>query len=191
MTLRLMTRHGTLPVGPTDGDEVRAFQSGDRTAFDRLVDRHQKSLLRLSLRLLGASEDARDLFQDVFLQVFRNLKDLEHPDAFRSWMYQIAIRMARKRRMRPRPVPAAETLELLQAPTAMDAIERREDLDRLRTCLERLPGRQKEVVLLRNYEDLSFAEIGRILGISEEAARANHYQGLRRLRGEFHMEESP
>ena len=77
---------------------------------------------------------------------------------------------------------ALDRPEELVAPAAGDRLELDDDLARLRGRLAELPPRQREVVVLRHYQGLSFAEIAQALDIREDAARANHYQGLQRLR---------
>jgi RNA polymerase sigma-70 factor (ECF subfamily) len=183
----------TVPAKPTDSAadaaEVRAFLAGDESAFERLVDRHQRPVLQLCQRLLGP-EESKDLFQDVFLQAYRALPQLRAPGAFRTWLYRIAIRRARRRFVaRPRPAAVADA-DLFAAPAASDPLELGEDVGRLRNALGHLPERQREVVVLRHYHELSFAEIAAILSIREDAARANHYQGLKRLRRELFDERA-
>lgn len=181
----------TVPAKPfdsaNDAAEVRAFLAGDEGAFERLVDRYQRPILHLCQRLLGI-EESKDLFQEVFLQAWRALPQLRSPGAFRTWLFRITIRRARRRRL-ARPGPAGlDNLDRFTAESEGDPIELSEELARMRGSLARLPERQREVVLLRHYEDLSFAEIAAVLGIREDAARANHYQGLKRLRRELHVD---
>lgn len=175
-----MTAPGKVLEPPQDGDEVRAFQAGDQDAFERLVDRYQRPVLALCQRLAGA-DDAKDLFQEVFLQAYRALPQLRAPAAFRTWLYRITIRKARRAVSSRRGGELADP-DSLAAPPPPDRAELEEELVRLRARLAELPPRQREVVVLRHYEGLSFAEIAEILGIREDAARANHYQGLQRLR---------
>ena len=179
-----MTVPAKPPASATDAEEVRAFLGGDEAAFERLVDRYQRPVLSLCQRLIGAG-DAKDLFQDAFLQCYRALPQLRAPGAFRTWLFRITVRRAR-RHLLARPGPGAladaDGFAAPPVPAGTDRLELDEDVARLRSSLARLPERQREVVVLRHYEDLSFAEIATILGIREDAARANHYQGLKRLR---------
>jgi RNA polymerase sigma-70 factor (ECF subfamily) len=179
--MKAMTAPGKVFEPPADGDEVRAFQAGDAEAFERLVDRYQRPVLSLCQRLVGAS-DAKDLFQDVFLQAFRALAQLRAPGAFRTWLFRITVRKAQRRIVARRGGGDLEDPDTVAAPAATDCVETDEELVRLRARLAELPPRQREVVLLRHYQGLSFAEIAETLGIREDAARANHYQGLQRLR---------
>lgn len=194
--IHAMTVPAKPPDSASDADEVRAFLAGDEAAFERLVDRHQRTLLHLCQRLVGAS-DAADLFQEVFLQCYRMVHQLREPEAFRAWLLQITVRRARRRQQaRPGPL-AVEEPELFAAPAVGDPLELADEVAALRRALERLPPRQREVVVLRHDQGLSFAEIAALLEIREDAARANHYQGMRRLRRELlgatddRSEESP
>lgn len=175
----------TAPAKPsdttTDAVEVRAFLAGDASAFERLVDRHQRAILHLCQRLVGPS-DAADLFQEVFLQCWRSLAQLREPAAFRGWMLQITVRRARRRREQDRGPRGVADPESFAAPAAGDAAELADEVAQLRAELDRLPDRQREVVVLRHDHGLSFAEIAATLSIREDAARANHYQGMKRLR---------
>jgi RNA polymerase sigma-70 factor (ECF subfamily) len=179
--MKAMTAPGKVLEPPPDGDEVRAFQAGDLDAFERLVDRYQRPVLSLCQRLVGNGE-AKDLFQEVFLQAFRALPQLRAPAAFRTWLFRITVRKAHRRVATRRGGAELADPDLLAAPQPDDRAELDEELARLRARLAELPPRQREVVVLRHYQGLSFAEIAEVLGIREDAARANHYQGLQRLR---------
>jgi RNA polymerase sigma-70 factor (ECF subfamily) len=185
-----MMRVSPLPLKPRDSaldaDEVRAFLAGDEAAFERLVDRWQRPVLHLCQRLVDA-ETADDLFQEVFLAVHRALPRLRAPGAFKTWLFRITIRRARRRAAaRDRASSGGAEVDLLAAPRAADPVELADDLARLRAALAKLPERQREVVVLRHYQELSFAEVAEALSIREDAARANHYHGLKRLRRELH-----
>jgi RNA polymerase sigma-70 factor (ECF subfamily) len=120
----------------------------------------------------------------VFLQVYRSLGSLRQPAAFRSWLYRLVLRKAqRMRRQR-----GEEELATQPADTSSGAAakaEHQEEIELVQRCLERLPPRQREVVVLRQLQELTYQEIAAILGIREDAARANHYQALQRLRQEL------
>jgi RNA polymerase sigma-70 factor (ECF subfamily) len=182
-----MTAPAKPPDAATDADLVRAFVGGDTDAFERLVDRHQRAILHLCQRLVGPT-DAADLFQEIFLQCWRSLAQLRAPEAFRAWLLRIAVRRARRRRARQLREPqAVDHPDQFIAPPQRDLAELTEDVARLRMALALLPDRQREVVVLRHDHGLTFAEIAAALEIREDAARANHYQGLKRLRRELQL----
>jgi RNA polymerase sigma-70 factor (ECF subfamily) len=172
------------PADRDDLADVVAAIGGDEAAFERLVDRHQRPVLALCQRLVGAN-DAKDLFQETFLRACRGLPQLRAPAAFRTWLFRIAVRGARRRIATRGRTTTRDEFDSLVAPTGGDPLELREDVARLRVELANLPPRQREVVVLRHYHGLDFAQIATLLQIREDAARANHYQGLKRLRREL------
>jgi len=178
----------------TDRDIIARVLAGDRESFHDLVRRHESPLwatLRGSLRNL---EDAREVFQETWLRAFERLASLRDPARLRSWLLSIGLNLVRQRLRRPFPASAEQPArdggssfgELAADSDAPgDALERDEELERLRAAVGELPPRQREVVDLRVNHELSHAEIAELLGISEESSRANYYQALRRLKGRF------
>src|SRR5688572_10622072 len=136
----------TVPAKPSDSasdaDEVRAWLGGEAAAFERLVDRHQRPILHLCQRLVGAA-DANDLFQEVFLQCWRALPQLRVPEAFRAWLIRITVRRARRRLASRGREQGAEEPERFPAPDRDDPLELADDVARLRVALDRLPPRQR------------------------------------------------
>jgi RNA polymerase sigma-70 factor (ECF subfamily) len=161
---------------PKDDELVERFRSGERTAFDELVRRHQRSILLLGHRILRSTEDARDVAQRAFVQAYRQLGRFRGESSFRTWLYRIAANLAldalRKRGREAR---------LALVP---DEREGRDPFSehRLRRAVEELPDRQRLVVELRAFEELSFREIGELVGSTEDAAKMNFHHALKRLR---------
>lgn len=164
-------------------------RAGGREAFDALVTRHGPGLLAFLRRMVGRADDAQDLFQDVFLRAFKGISRLEDPDRVRPWLVTIAANVARRHFERRGRQPHEHSLEgeQLDAPddsavNALDDLETTERREGLQRAIERLPPRQKAVLSLRLDLELPFQEIAGAIGISEENARAHHYQALRSLR---------
>ena len=176
-----MTVPAKSPDSAADAEEIRAFLAGDETAFERLVDRHQRAVLHLCQRLLG-QEESKDLFQEVFLQAYRSLPQLRAAGAFRNWLFRIAVRRARRRIAARRPPLAVENAVVFAAPRANDPLELDEDVERLRGALALLPERQREVVVLRHYHELGFPAIAEILGSPVTTVKSRMARGLTLLR---------
>src|SRR5262245_36170070 len=89
-------------LGPSDHELIRAAQRGEERAFAELVQRHEERAVRVALALIANREDARDLAQEAFLRVFRNLERFDFQHEFTTWLYRIvtnlAIDLLRKRR---------------------------------------------------------------------------------------------
>src|SRR6185503_15075330 len=116
-------------MAPTDEELVAAFQSGDASAFDTLVGRWDRKIQGAIYRVLGATEDSRDLCQEVFLKAYRALGTFKREARFSSWLYQIALNACRDRLRRRRGRSyvsldeAGEVVELRSASPARSPLE--------------------------------------------------------------------
>src|SRR3954467_12527933 len=102
--------------GTHQGDSlIRAAQRGDQDAFEQLVRAYDQSILRLAMNLLRSPEDARDVYQETFLRVYRNLANFRFDCAFHTWIYRIATNLCldqlRKRKVRKEESPILTTPE--------------------------------------------------------------------------------
>jgi len=182
---------------------IRAAQSGDADAFERLVRSYDQQVLRLAMNLLRNAEDAHDVYQETFLRVFRNLGNFRFDCHFSTWLYRIATNLCldllRKRKVRRTEAAAVETedgvLDRLEAvPEARPAGDpQRAALNReLRSSIEQalaaLTPRERLVFELRHYQGMRLKEIGETLGSSEEAAKNCLFRATQKMRqalGEF------
>jgi RNA polymerase sigma-70 factor, ECF subfamily len=176
---------------PTDEDLVVAFQSGDIPAFDQLVRRWDRKIQGVIYRLVGNHDEARDLSQEAFLKAYRALGTFKQEARFSSWLYQIAINATRDRlrRRRRRTDLSLDDVEekgessLRDAgPSALDLIES-SDLSRaVAVAMAALPEEQREVVILKEYEGLTFPEIAETLDVPLSTVKTRLYRGLGQLR---------
>jgi RNA polymerase sigma factor (sigma-70 family) len=145
--------------------------------FQVFLEDHREDVYRFLVASVG-TEDADDCFQETFLSALRAYPRLEESSNLRGWILTIAHRKAidahRSRKRRPTPV---ETLP-------EEASEPRAGRDgSLWQAVRELPGKQRAAVVHRFVNDLAYADIGRMTGSSEEAARRNVHEGLKKLRG--------
>ncbi len=136
-----------------------------------------------TVRSLRDVDLAQDAFQETFLRAFRAYSRLPETANYRAWLYRIASNVchdARRQRAR-RPLPLDEAL--LYGDSLEDSAH--ELALAVRSFVDSLPGRQREAVLLRKFQGLGYDEIATALGCSMDAARANVYQGLRKVRAHF------
>ncbi|MEZ5099217.1 MAG: RNA polymerase sigma factor [Thermoleophilia bacterium] len=142
--------------------------------FERLYLAHRDEILRFLERRLGRPA-AEDAFQETFLRALRGYPSLAHGDELRAWLYAIAGRVvvdAHRRRRPAEPLPEQEA-------AAAEAVGLLEGVDELTAGL---PPRERAAVVLRYGLDLTYREIGALVGSSEEAARQAASAGVRRLR---------
>jgi RNA polymerase sigma-70 factor (ECF subfamily) len=178
-------------MSPSDEELVAAFQSGDIAAFDLLVRRWDRRIQGVVFRLVGNHEEARDLSQEAFLKAYRALGTFKKESRFSSWLYQIAINATRdrlRRRRRRTDVSLDEVEEggepsLRDAgPSALELIES-SDLSRaVAAAMASLPEEQREVVILKEYEELTFPEIAEALDVPLSTVKTRLYRGLGQLR---------
>jgi RNA polymerase sigma-70 factor, ECF subfamily len=176
---------------------IRAAQQGDQDAFEQLVRIYDQSVLRLAMNLLRSPEDARDVYQEAFLRVHRNLPNFRFDCSFHTWLYRIVTNLCldqmRKRKVRKEESAVVATEEGPR--DRMDLIaEARADSDPLRSLfsgqlrrriketLEGLTPRERMVFELRHYQGLRLRRIGEILGTSEEAAKNCLFRATQKMR---------
>lgn len=167
-----------------DLDFLDRFCGGDREAFNDLVRKYQKPLYSLLYRMVSDHDDAADLLQKTLVKAFTNLRGFERRSTFKTWLYQIAINLAKnlyRDRARAVHVPIDEVV-LGRAPGTIDALIRKDDRQRLRRAMADLPEKQRLTVMLRVQEQRSFAEIAEALCCTLGTAKANYHHGVQKLK---------
>ncbi len=179
---------------------IERAQRLEPDAYDTLVDAYGQRLFGFLYRLTGSREDAEDLLQEVFLRVIRTLPGYRHEGKFEGWLFRIAANLGRDRIRRARRTPTIismsggrEEQNDSEAPTDWDCsdqgeaspekpVMRREQVDHMRAALEQLPVAEREVIMLRHYSAMSFAEIAALMGTPLGTALARAHRGLAKLR---------
>lgn len=163
---------------------MERFIEGDAGAFDALFRRHAAPVRGFLFRLLGSPAAADDVTQVTFLSVVRARGRFERGARFKPWLYAIAANAARDLHRRRRPEELVAPEELPQASAEASGPEPRDaGLEKLvRAALAQLPEGQREVIAMHRFQELSFAEIGDALGITETAAKVRAHRGYVRLR---------
>lgn len=178
-------------MGPTDEELVEAFQRGDSSAFETLVRRWDRKIHGAIYRVVGSDEEARDLCQEAFFKAYRGLAGFKKEARFSSWLYQIALNACRDRlrRLRHRSHVSLDEMEdggdarlTVSGPTALDMVESRERSSVIAGAIAALPAEQREVIILKEYEGLTFPEIAEILEIPVSTVKTRMYRGLGQLR---------
>jgi len=187
-------------VSPQTDSLIRAAQRGDQDAFEQLVRAHDQSVLRLAMNLLRSPDDARDVYQEAFLRVYRNLDSFRFDCSFHTWLYRIVTNICldqlRKRKVRKEESAVVETsdgpidrMEVFEEEAAHADPERtfwnRELKQRIENALRDLTPRERMVFELRHYQGLRLRNIGDLLGTTEEAAKNCLFRATRKMRVEL------
>jgi RNA polymerase sigma-70 factor (ECF subfamily) len=164
--------------GQEDEHLVRSFKQGNEDAFDRIFEKYHVQIYSICYRYTRNEADARDLTQEVFIKVYRNLAKFRMRAKLFTWLYRITVNTClsfkrRERRFDPLPEALPDDKPLGQRVMLKEAIGE---------ALRKLPERQRITFILRHYEGYTFSEIGEIMGITSGAAKANHYHAIRKLR---------
>jgi RNA polymerase sigma-70 factor (ECF subfamily) len=178
-------------AGLSDEELVEEFQRGDRYAFDVLVGRWDRKIQGAIYRIMGPEEDARDLSQETLLKAYRALGSFKKEARFSSWLYQIALNVCRDRMRRRKARPQVSLDEMMEAgeiaplgrgPNPLELIEARDLSRTVAAAVESLPPEQREVIVLKEYQGLTFLEIAQALDVPISTVKTRLYRGLGQLR---------
>lgn len=168
----------------TDGEFVRRVLGGDARAFELLVDRHYAVCLRFADRLIGNRADAEEAVQDTFVRAYRALGRYRDENRFRSWLFRILVNRCRtqaRRAARRQRIDALQS-ERFGTPVHEPARVADDELSPLlRSALASLPTAQREAVLLKHVEELSYEEMAVITGARISALKMRVKRGLETL----------
>lgn len=179
----------------SDDHLIARTLAGETEAFSILVRRWERPIYSLTLRMLGRDEDARDACQEAFLAAFRNLSKFRGDAKFSSWMYRIALNACHTRLRNGagqggisysldqedehgRRMDVADTM-LESMP---DQLQRREQTQLVRRALQALPPELRQVIVMKEYEEMTFAEIAEVLGLPVSTVKSRLYTGLQQMR---------
>jgi RNA polymerase sigma-70 factor (ECF subfamily) len=187
----------------SEGDEalVRAFQLGDKAAFDKLVLKHKDKLFNIIYWFLGDYEEANDCAQETFIKLFRSLKKFRFESAFSTWLYRIAINTSKNRlksseyRWKKKTVPIEKpegsksgnpVLEIKDdSPSPVIEFEKKERLGLIKEAINSLSEEQNRVIVLRDIQGLSYEEIADITGLNLGTIKSRIARGRLELRNKL------
>jgi RNA polymerase sigma-70 factor (ECF subfamily) len=163
-----------------DGDLVERSLRGNAEAFRPLVERYQKVLFTVALRMLGDREDALDAAQSAFAKAYEKLPSYDRRHKFFSWLYRILVNECLNVRRAQR-----ERAPLDPELAGPDNPQRSAALAQLRTqvqaALAQLSKEQREVIVLRHFAEMSYEEIEEALAIPEKTVKSRLYEARQRL----------
>jgi RNA polymerase sigma-70 factor, ECF subfamily len=178
---------------------VRKSQAGDRLAFEELVRRYDRDVLRLAMNLVHRAEDARDIYQESFLRVYRNLSRFRFECSFYTWLYRIVtnvgldhLRRRTSHREDQAPVPEEaeggtrdffdRQPELSAASNPEKSLLGQEVGEKIRDAMKRLSPRERIVFEMKHYQGMRLRAIGEMLGTSEETVKNSLFRATKKLR---------
>jgi len=185
-------------MGTATSDEqiVERALTGDAEAFGEIVQRWERRIFALSFGMLGREEDARDATQETFLAAFRNLRAFRGEAKVSSWLHRIAVNqcITRQRRAKVRSESALETEEEKDAASfaapvrysPLRVVESRETTAAVRLAVNSLPIELRQVVVMKEFEELTFKEIADALDLPLSTVKSRLYTALKQLQMRLH-----
>jgi RNA polymerase sigma-70 factor, ECF subfamily len=190
---------------PDDRALIERAQTGDREAFEELVHRYDRDVLRIALNVLHKTEDARDVYQEAFLKIYKNLPRFRFECSFYTWMYRVVTNVCldhlRRRASRPEDQSPEYPVSLNGDAPATDFFDRQEEKgaasdperrlmgqeigQRISSALELLTPRERIVFEMKHYQGLKLRAIGEALGTTEETVKNSLFRATRKLRAEL------
>jgi RNA polymerase sigma-70 factor (ECF subfamily) len=175
-------------LGRWESQWIESAKRGDLESFDRIVLAYQQKVFNLSFRLLGEREEAEDLTQEVFINVFRHLSRFRGDAQFSTWIYQVTVNHCRNRLkyLKRRYQHATESLDdpivtaegeiekdlRYEGDAPEDVLYRQQVQKLVQMALDKLRDDYREVIVLRDIQELSYHEISGILGLPEGTVKS-------------------
>jgi len=174
---------------------IRRACAGDRAAFEGLMQTYQPALYNLCYRYMGNAADAEEASQEAFLRAYTKLCRYDQSRPFKTWLFTIThnycIDRLRRRRLRWLSLDDESVAESFAwrgaAPTPEEAAMRHEQAEDVQAALNRLPSRDRSVVVLRYWNGLSYEEIAQVTGATVSSVKSR----LHRARGALAVHVSP
>jgi RNA polymerase sigma-70 factor, ECF subfamily len=183
---------------------IERAQAGERAAFEELVHRYDRDVLRLALNVLHSAEDARDVYQEAFLKIYRNLHRFRSECSFYTWIYRIVTNVCldHLRRRRSRPEDQAPLItNAAHENTGVDffdqqagarcdgdperSMQGQEIGKRIAAALKLLSPRERMIFEMKHYQGLKLRDIGDALGTSEETVKNSLFRATRKMRAQL------
>jgi RNA polymerase sigma-70 factor (ECF subfamily) len=176
----------------TDEELVELAVSNDADAFSEIVRRWERKIFALCFGMLSREEDARDAMQETFISAYRNIASFRGDAKVSSWLHRIAVNQCltamRRRRSRPEDLIDEEQMATdrnFSSPPDRSPggiAEKKERVNAVRSAVNSLPMELKEVVVMKEFEEMTFQEISDVLSIPLSTVKSRLYTALRQLR---------
>jgi len=182
-----------------DTDLIRRAQTGDSMAFNELVQRHDRIVFALAARYVSSADEAKDIFQEVMIRVFRGLPAFRFESEFSTWLHRITVNVCLSHRRSVRngsltPLSTSDDGDSEEdrdlpstTPSPADAAIDADIAGHIQEALQSLSPRQRMVFTLRHYEGHSLREIANVLHCTEGTVKRYLFTATRRMRDHLHQ----
>lgn len=168
-------------TGIGDAELVERVLSGDRASFRHLLNRYQRVLFNIALRMVGDRDEAEDIAQLAFVKAYENLRSFDRNRRFFSWIYRITINEALRALDQRKPKTQLDTEHRAETPTPAERLERERRHTELLAAVQSLAPHYREAVVLRYFGELNYREIAETLDIPEKTVKSRLFTARRLL----------
>lgn len=173
---------------PVDNDFqlVKEFLNGDESAFNKIASKYQKKIYWHARRMLGNHLDADEVTQEILIVIYNKLDTFNFKSSLFTWIYRItstrSLNFIKKRNVKRYLFLDDENVREIESQTDfVQGVEDKEKLERLNFVLQKLPAKQREVFIMRQFDQLSYEEIAEIKGKSVGTLKANYFHALKKV----------
>lgn len=169
-----------------DFEYVRKFIDGDESAFNLLVKKYQKRIYWHARQMLGDHHDADEITQEVLIVMYKKLHSFNFQSSLYTWIYKIvttrSINQIRKNNIKRFFSIDSDVKEnITSKDDIVEQIDHKQKLERVNKALDKLPPKQRQVFVFRNYDELTYEEISEITGKSVGGLKANYFHALKKI----------
>lgn len=172
-------------------EAIEKMKQGDLNAFDVIFERYKNEAVRLAYMITGNRADSEDVVQETFIQCYRKIDKLKDPGCFRAWLFRILTRIAWKTYAHHKAeepienISEVEILDLEQLDSSLDVFLKSELSDTLYGAINKLDKKQKTVIILYYYNELSIKEIAKIMACQEGTVKSRLHTARKNLKNAF------
>jgi RNA polymerase sigma-70 factor (ECF subfamily) len=175
----------------SDAELIQRFLDGEMEAFAWIVKRHEDYVYNAVIYMTGDDRDAEDITQEVFLKAYRGIRNFRHEAELRTWLYRIAVNTVRSGWRRQKRRPSCDSLQdrpsadLPSGPDDQNPVRKivqQETIQRVKKAISELKQEWREVIVLRDIEGLTYAEVAGVLDVPEGTVKSRLARGRDALR---------
>ena len=170
-----------------DYELVKDFLSGNQQAFNDLARKYQEKIYWHARRIVGDHDDANDIVQQVLLVIYNKLNTFNFSSSLYTWIFKITYtrslnQLKRKKLKKIVTLNFSDDIENIKYENVLENLENKEELIQMERILNKLPLKQKEVFIMRNFDELSYEEISKITDKSVGALKANYFHAFKKIK---------
>jgi RNA polymerase sigma-70 factor (ECF subfamily) len=169
-----------------DFELIKSFINGDESAFNRLAVKYQERIYWHARRMTGNHLDADEIVQEVLMVLYNKLKTFEFKSSLYTWIYTItntrSINYLKKKSLKSFFSLDEISNRKFEQKDVIDDIESKQKIEKIESAMQKLPVKQREVFIMRNFDEMSYEEISQITGKNVGTLKANYFHALNKIK---------